>query len=90
MESWQLYIVEFLLFVGIVGNNQIVFYEYLYIFFFTDGYTTDDIEFYWNGGDKAITGVEKIELPQFSIVEYKMVSKKVVFSTGKNLAHGRL
>ncbi|XP_056413378.1 gamma-aminobutyric acid receptor subunit beta-1 [Hyla sarda] len=46
------------------------------------GYTTDDIEFYWNGGDKAITGVEKIELPQFSIVEYKMVSKKVVFSTG--------
>ncbi|XP_077135934.1 gamma-aminobutyric acid receptor subunit beta-1 [Ranitomeya variabilis] len=46
------------------------------------GYTTDDIEFYWNGGDKAITGVEKIELPQFSIVDYKMVSKKVVFSTG--------
>ncbi|KAM4710258.1 gamma-aminobutyric acid receptor subunit beta-1 [Discoglossus pictus] len=46
------------------------------------GYTTDDIEFYWNGGDKAITGVEKIELPQFSIVDYKMISKKVVFSTG--------
>ncbi|XP_018420179.1 PREDICTED: gamma-aminobutyric acid receptor subunit beta-1 isoform X3 [Nanorana parkeri] len=46
------------------------------------GYTTDDIEFYWNGGDKAITGVEKIELPQFSIMDYKMVSKKVVFSTG--------
>ncbi|XP_073464589.1 gamma-aminobutyric acid receptor subunit beta-1 [Lithobates pipiens] len=46
------------------------------------GYTTDDIEFYWNGGDKAITGVEKIELPQFSIIDYKMVSKKVVFSTG--------
>lgn len=49
---------------------------------FTDGYTTDDIEFYWRGGDNAVTGVTKIELPQFSIVEYKLITKKVVFSTG--------
>ncbi|KAJ1061234.1 hypothetical protein K5549_012257 [Capra hircus] len=47
-----------------------------------DGYTTDDIEFYWNGGEGAVTGVNKIELPQFSIVDYKMVSKKVEFTTG--------
>ncbi|XP_015452992.1 gamma-aminobutyric acid receptor subunit beta-1 isoform X3 [Pteropus alecto] len=46
------------------------------------GYTTDDIEFYWNGGEGAVTGVNKIELPQFSIVDYKMVSKKVEFTTG--------
>ncbi|XP_078514361.1 gamma-aminobutyric acid receptor subunit beta-3 isoform X1 [Lissotriton helveticus] len=46
------------------------------------GYTTDDIEFYWNGGDNAVTGVERIELPQFSIVEYKRVSRNVVFATG--------
>ncbi|KAI1241721.1 hypothetical protein IHE44_0005210 [Lamprotornis superbus] len=37
-----------------------------------DGYTTDDIEFYWRGGDNAVTGVERIELPQFSIVEYRL------------------
>ena len=48
----------------------------------TDGYTTDDIEFYWKGGDNAVTGVTRIELPQFSIVDYKLVSKNVVFSTG--------
>lgn len=48
-----------------------------------DGYTTDDIEFYWRGGDNAVTGVERIELPQFSIVEYRLVSKNVVFATGK-------
>uniref|UniRef100_A0A3B3R6M6 Gamma-aminobutyric acid type A receptor subunit beta2 n=1 Tax=Paramormyrops kingsleyae TaxID=1676925 RepID=A0A3B3R6M6_9TELE len=48
----------------------------------TDGYTTDDIEFYWRGGDGAVTGVERIELPQFSIVDYKLISKNVVFSTG--------
>lgn len=48
----------------------------------TDGYTTDDIEFYWRGDDNAVTGVTKIELPQFSIVDYKLITKKVVFSTG--------
>uniref|UniRef100_A0A3B1KED5 Gamma-aminobutyric acid type A receptor subunit beta3 n=2 Tax=Astyanax mexicanus TaxID=7994 RepID=A0A3B1KED5_ASTMX len=47
-----------------------------------DGYTTDDIEFYWKGGDNAVTGVSRIELPQFSIVDYKLVSRNVVFSTG--------
>ncbi|XP_076870820.1 gamma-aminobutyric acid receptor subunit beta-3 isoform X2 [Brachyhypopomus gauderio] len=46
------------------------------------GYTTDDIEFYWQGGDTAVTGVARIELPQFSIVDYKLVSRNVVFSTG--------
>ncbi|KAM9848999.1 gamma-aminobutyric acid receptor subunit beta-3 isoform 2-T2 [Aulostomus maculatus] len=46
------------------------------------GYTTDDIEFYWMGGETAVTGVTRIELPQFSIVDYKLVSRNVVFSTG--------
>lgn len=50
---------------------------------FSDGYTTDDIEFYWKGGDTAVTGVTRIELPQFSIVDYKLVSRNVVFSTGE-------
>lgn len=54
----------------------------MYVFPFTDGYTTDDIEFYWRGDDNAVTGVTKIELPQFSIVDYKLITKKVVFSTG--------
>jgi hypothetical protein len=49
-----------------------------------DGYTTDDIEFYWRGGDKAVTGVERIELPQFSIVEHRLVSRNVVFATGES------
>lgn len=49
----------------------------------SDGYTTDDIEFYWRGRDNAVTGVDKIELPQFSIVDHKLISKNVVFSTGE-------
>ena len=51
-----------------------------------DGYTTDDIEFHWRGGNSAVTGVGRIELPQFSIVDYNLISKNVVFSTG-NVRH---
>ncbi|XP_061600066.1 gamma-aminobutyric acid receptor subunit beta-1 isoform X2 [Cololabis saira] len=47
------------------------------------GYTTDDIEFYWQGGsESSVTGVENIELPQFSIIDYQTLSKKAVFATG--------
>ncbi|XP_061101078.1 gamma-aminobutyric acid receptor subunit beta-1 isoform X2 [Conger conger] len=45
------------------------------------GYTTDDIEFYWQGGS-SVTGVDNIELPQFSIINYRTLSKNVVFATG--------
>lgn len=53
----------------------------------SDGYTTDDIEFYWQGGSNAgsVTGVENIELPQFSIIDYQTLSKKAVFATGKRV-----
>ncbi|KAK3574577.1 hypothetical protein QTP86_010193 [Hemibagrus guttatus] len=55
---------------------------WLFVSSHTDGYTTDDIQFYWKGGDNAVSGVSQIELPQFSIVDYKLVSRNVVFSTG--------
>lgn len=34
-----------------------------------------------------MTGVDKIELPQFSIVDHKLISKNVVFSTGNGNKH---
>uniref|UniRef100_A0A665XB71 Gamma-aminobutyric acid type A receptor beta4 subunit n=1 Tax=Echeneis naucrates TaxID=173247 RepID=A0A665XB71_ECHNA len=46
------------------------------------GYTTDDIVFFWQGGDNAVTGVDKLELPQFSIVDIWLVSREVRFTTG--------
>lgn len=52
----------------------------------TDGYTTDDIIFFWQGGDSAVTGVDKLELPQFSIVDIRLVSREVRFTTGKTAA----
>lgn len=50
-----------------------------------DGYTTDDIVFFWQGGDNAVTGVDKLELPQFSIVELRLVSREVRFTTGETV-----
>lgn len=49
-----------------------------------DGYTTDDIVFFWQGGNDAVTGVDKLELPQFSIMELRLVSREVKFTTGRH------
>ncbi|XP_041430891.1 uncharacterized protein LOC108700058 isoform X1 [Xenopus laevis] len=47
------------------------------------GYTIDDIKFFWQGGEEvAVTGVSALELPQFTIIETRLVSKNVVFTTG--------
>uniref|UniRef100_UPI00358F29FA gamma-aminobutyric acid receptor subunit beta-3-like isoform X1 n=1 Tax=Myxine glutinosa TaxID=7769 RepID=UPI00358F29FA len=46
------------------------------------GYTTDDIDFYWRNGSGAVTGVDKVELPQFSITEHRLVTRRVDFATG--------
>lgn len=51
----------------------------------TDGYTTDDIVFFWQGGETAVTGVDKLELPQFSIVDIRLVSREVRFTTGETV-----
>lgn len=58
--------------------------NYPLCFLHADGYTTDDIVFFWQGGDSAVTGVDKLELPQFSIVELRLVSREVRFTTGMN------
>uniref|UniRef100_A0A669PIA8 Gamma-aminobutyric acid type A receptor subunit beta4 n=1 Tax=Phasianus colchicus TaxID=9054 RepID=A0A669PIA8_PHACC len=50
-----------------------------------DGYTVDDIVFFWQGNDSAVTGMEVLELPQFTIIEQRLVSREVVFTTGSYL-----
>lgn len=49
-----------------------------------DGYTVDDIVFFWQGNDSAVTGMEVLELPQFTIIEQRLVSREVVFTTGES------
>lgn len=54
----------------------------------TDGYTVDDIVFFWQGNDSAVTGMEMLELPQFTIIEQRLVTREVVFTTGRVLSKG--
>ncbi|XP_028923481.1 gamma-aminobutyric acid receptor subunit beta-4 isoform X1 [Ornithorhynchus anatinus] len=49
------------------------------------GYTIDDIVFFWQGNDSAVTGIEVLELPQFTIIEQRLVTREVVFTTGSYL-----
>ncbi|CAI5793278.1 gamma-aminobutyric acid receptor subunit beta-4 isoform X1 [Podarcis lilfordi] len=49
------------------------------------GYTVDDIVFFWQGNSSAVTGMEVLELPQFTIIEQKLVTREVVFTTGSYL-----
>ena len=53
-------------------------------YIFTDGYTTMDMIMYWTNGIESVTGVEQIELPQFTIVEYKTVTTLQNLSTGQS------
>ncbi|KAM6427489.1 gamma-aminobutyric acid receptor subunit beta-4 isoform 3-T3 [Liasis olivaceus] len=46
------------------------------------GYTVDDIVFFWQGNNSAVTGMEVLELPQFTIIEQRLVTREVVFTTG--------
>ncbi|KAH0630728.1 hypothetical protein JD844_003911 [Phrynosoma platyrhinos] len=49
------------------------------------GYTVDDIVFFWQGNNSAVTGMEVLELPQFTIIEQRLVTREVVFTTGSYL-----
>ncbi|XP_034297715.1 gamma-aminobutyric acid receptor subunit beta-4 isoform X2 [Pantherophis guttatus] len=49
------------------------------------GYTVDDIVFFWQGNNSAVTGMEVLELPQFTIIEQRLVTREVNFTTGSYL-----
>ncbi|XP_039210925.1 gamma-aminobutyric acid receptor subunit beta-4 isoform X2 [Crotalus tigris] len=49
------------------------------------GYTVDDIVFFWQGNNSAVTGMEVLELPQFTIIEQRLVTREVIFTTGSYL-----
>ena len=46
----------------------------------TDGYTVSDVVMYWR--DEPVVGVEKAELPQFTIVGWETNERKIKLATG--------
>ncbi|XP_013398514.1 gamma-aminobutyric acid receptor subunit beta-like, partial [Lingula anatina] len=46
------------------------------------GYAMQDVVMYWKAGKDSVKGVEHVELPQFSIVEYRTISTVQYLATG--------
>lgn len=48
--------------------------------FFSDGYTVSDVVMYWR--EEPVVGVDKAELPQFTIVGWETNERKIKLATG--------
>ncbi len=48
--------------------------------FFLDGYTVSDVVMYWR--EEPVVGVDKAELPQFTIVGWETNERKIKLATG--------
>lgn len=48
----------------------------------SDGYDMEDLYLHWRSGHHSVHGIQDIELPQFSIVEYRTVEKIESLLTG--------
>ncbi|XP_069129163.1 gamma-aminobutyric acid receptor subunit beta-like [Argopecten irradians] len=46
------------------------------------GYDSHDLYPHWRNGKESVQGVDKVQLPQFDIVEYKTIEKVESLSTG--------
>jgi hypothetical protein len=53
------------------------------VLFIPDGYPMQDVIMKWKGeGESAVDGVDKVEIPQFTIVDYKCISTVESLATG--------
>ena len=53
-----------------------------------DGYPMEDVVMRWRGDSltESVHGVELIEIPQFSLVEYRAISTVENLATGRSLS----
>ena len=53
-------------------------------YFFADGYPMQDVIMKWKGGtpSQAVHGVENVEIPQFTIMEHRIISTVETLATG--------
>lgn len=51
-------------------------------FMFSDGYTMHDVAMYWRYGEYSVEGIDKVELPQFTMEDYKTLDKVEELLTG--------
>ena len=64
------------------------FYHWNHFFVsFPDGYTVSDVVMYWR--EEPVVGVDKAELPQFTIVRWETNERKIRLATGMSQNQGQ-
>ena len=58
----------------------IIITNFTFLSFFIDGYTVSDVVMYWR--EEPVVGVDKAELPQFTIVGWETNERKIKLATG--------
>ena len=58
----------------------IIITNFTLLSFFIDGYTVSDVVMYWR--EEPVVGVDKAELPQFTIVGWETNERKIKLATG--------
>ena len=51
--------------------------------FIPDGYSSEDIVYHWSESQKHIHGLDKLELSQFTIIDYRFVTELMNFKSGE-------
>lgn len=52
-------------------------------YFTPDGYSSEDIVYHWSDSQKHIHGLDKLELSQFTITDYRFVTEMMNFKSGE-------
>lgn len=50
-----------------------------------DGYSSEDIVYHWSESQRHIHGLDKLELSQFTITDYRFVTEMLNFKSGERL-----
>lgn len=53
-------------------------------FSFQDGYSSEDIVYHWSESQRHIHGLDKLELSQFTITDYRFVTEMMNFKSGEH------
>lgn len=49
-----------------------------------DGYSSEDIVYHWSDSQRHIHGLDKLELSQFTITDYRFVTEMMNFKSGED------
>lgn len=59
-----------------------IYTDWLFVWL-ADGYSSEDIVYHWSDSQRQIHGLDKLELSQFTITDYRFVTEMMNFKSGE-------